>query len=155
MDVQSDNLLLYRDLYNLMLGERLGWGVARTVYVFTQKPSQVVKVEKPGNYQNVMEWETWKAVRDTKARRWFAPCHALSDDGRILIMERTTPQSQDRYPVRMPAFLCDFKYGNYGLLDGKIVCHDYGRSLLMKHGMTERLRKVTWWTVKPWNERDD
>lgn len=45
----------------------------------------------------------------------------------------------------MPIFFTDFKYLNYGFYDGRIVCHDYGTSLIFEHGMTKRTKKAEWW----------
>jgi hypothetical protein len=149
MDIQSDNLLIYRDLFNLVCGAKLGQGIARTVYVFTPDDTKVVKVEPAGSFQNVMEWTTWTRVQSTKHARWFAPCHSLSNDGRILIMARTQAMEHDRYPVRMPAYFTDFKYGNYGAYKGQLVCHDYGTNLLMEAGMTGRMRRADWWRSEP------
>jgi hypothetical protein len=45
----------------------------------------------------------------------------------------------------MPAFFTDLKRENFGLLLGRLVCHDYGVNLLMENGMTKRMRKANWW----------
>ena len=59
-------------------------------------------------------------------------------------MERTRPAGDVQYPDRMPAFLCDFKRRNYGMLADNLVCHDYGTNLLFEHGMTKRMIAARW-----------
>lgn len=41
-------------------------------------------------------------------------------------MRKTTPAPHSAYPSRMPAFMTDFKFTNYGMYEGRLVCHDYG-----------------------------
>jgi hypothetical protein len=50
----------------------------------------------------------------------------MSPDGRLLMQKRVDPLPLGYdLPGKMPAFLCDFKPSNYGLLNGHIVCVDY------------------------------
>lgn len=152
----SDNAFVQRDAFNLLCDERIGSGMSRTVYSSRVLPDCVVKVEdSAGNFQNIVEWETWLRVRDTPMSRWFAQCRWISPGGSILVMERTRQPALSEFPGKMPAFLCDFKRTNYGIsttLDMKtgqpshmFVCHDYGTNLLFEHGMTKRLVKAEWW----------
>lgn len=151
----SDNPSIHRDAFNLLCDERIGYGMSRSVFSSRLLPNCVVKVEdSAGNFQNVVEWETWTRVKDTPASRWFAACHWISPNGSVLVMERTRPATPEEFPAQMPAFLSDFKRTNYGismLLDSKtgrpantFVCHDYGTHLMFEHGMTKRMRKVDW-----------
>jgi hypothetical protein len=135
-----------REAFHLLTGELLGSGVARKVYACELFPDCVVKVEDgAGSYQNVLEWEIWKAVKDTKFARWFAPCRYIGPSGIILIMERTQPAQREQFPDKVPAFLTDLKRQNFGMLNGRLVAHDYGLNLLLEHGMTSRLRRAQWW----------
>lgn len=59
-------------------------------------------------------------------------------------MERTRSPERTKYPAKMPAFFSDFKRTNYGLHNGRLVCHDYGTSLLMQEGLTKRMKSVEW-----------
>jgi hypothetical protein len=68
-----------------------------------------------------------------------------SPNGRVLIMRKTEPAPKTAYPEKMPAFFSDFKRSNYGLLEGRLVCHDYGTCLLATTGVTSRMKKVDWY----------
>lgn len=147
---------IHEDAFNLLCDERIGYGMSRDVFTSRLLPDCVIKIEKdPHRFQNVVEWETWQRVRDTKVSRWFAACRWISPNGRVLVMERTERPDPDGYPSRMPAFLSDFKRTNYGLSmlpDPKtgrpaktLVCHDYGTNMLFEHGMTRRMAAANWW----------
>lgn len=152
----TDDSAVHLDAFNLFCGDRIGYGMSRQVFDSPMLPDCVIKVEKDSHrFQNVIEWETWQRVRDTAASRWFAACHWISPNGRVLIMEKTERPDPDAYPEKMPAFLSDFKRTNFGLSmmkdpkTGKpakaLVCHDYGTHLMFEHGMTTRLKKAEWW----------
>ncbi|WP_323016382.1 hypothetical protein [Castellaniella sp.] len=142
----ADEVWAQREALGLLQGTQISYGSARTVYACKLFSDCVIKVEDgAGSFQNVMEWETWQRVKDTKFAKWFAPCEFISPAGGILVMKRTMPIDEKRYPQSVPAFFTDLKYANYGMLDGQFVCHDYGVSLLMENGMSERMRKPEWW----------
>jgi hypothetical protein len=106
----------------------------------------VVKVETAAQkFQNIMEHETWQRVKDTDLAKWFAPIEFISPCGVVLVMRKTTEIPTAQYPRKLPKFFTDFKRSNYGLLNGQVVCHDYGTSLLLEHGMTKSMRNVEWW----------
>lgn len=137
---------VYREVYRILIGDKIGSGSRREVYEYAPDPTRfVVKVEcDEQSFQNIKEWETWQSVKDTKYARWFAPCHTIGPNGIVLIQRRSFPA--ERYPARMPAFLCDFKTQNYGLIDGKFVCHDYGiMTCLANFGLTKRMVSAKWW----------
>jgi len=143
----SDNSSVHRDAFNMLIRERIGSGMSREVYSSRVLPDCVVKVEdRIGHFQNVIEWETWERVKDTPLARWFAPCRWISNCGLVLVMAKTQPAL--KFPDRMPAFLCDFKRTNYGMHDGRLVCHDYGTHLMFEHGMTKRMVKADWWDLE-------
>jgi hypothetical protein len=137
-----------RDLYRLAVGERLGGGQDREVYEWRADPRFIVKFEVGArSFQNVVEWETWKRVQDHPARSWFAPCHSISDNGSILVMHRTTPLGPtDRLPTKVPVFLTDLKRENFGRIDKRIVCHDYGMigAILSSGYRTTKLKPARW-----------
>lgn len=135
------------DLVGMMLGKKLGEGQFREVYELAIDPSKVIKLEcGAGDFQNAMEWELWDEVRWTQHARWFAPCHAISACGSVLLMERTTPLVKPPpKTTRIPAYLADTKLENFGRIGNRIVCHDYARNLLVSHGLTSRMRKPKWW----------
>lgn len=152
----SDNSATWRQAFDLLCDQRIGYGMSRSVFSSKILPDCVIKVEDTaGRFQNIVKWETWQRVRDTPFSRWFAACRWISPTGTILVMERTRPPAPEEYPEKMPAFLCDFKRTNYGismLPDSKsgkpsnvLVCHDYGTHLMFENGMTKRMRKAEWW----------
>ncbi len=135
---------ILRDWMNAACGKRIGNGIGRTVFVYDLNPQFVVKVEQSG-FQNVVESEIWNAVKDTPYAKWFAPVRHISGLGTMLLMDRTLPAPRRSYPSRMPVFLGDYKFSNYGLLRGRLVCHDYGSSIIASNGLSERMRKADWW----------
>lgn len=140
-----DNGFIHKEAFRVLCDDEIGRGISRVTYSSKLLPDYVIKVEENSKwFQNVMEWEVWDRVRFTPYARWFAPCVEISPCGGVLIMKRTEPAQKSKYPDKMPAFFTDFKRENYGLLNGKIVCHDYGCNLLMENGMTKRMRKVEW-----------
>lgn len=59
-------------------------------------------------------------------------------------MQRAEPVSARDLPRKVPAFFTDLKAENWGRIDGRFVCVDYGLHLLHEHGMTSRMRSVRW-----------
>lgn len=144
--LQHFNAVVARDFFRLFTKEQLGQGSARAVYSCSIRPDLVIKFEdSSGSFQNIIEWETWRRVQGTKFEEFFAPCEQISPCGTVLLQKRTTPVERDAYPKRLPRFLTDLKRSNYGRLDGRFVCHDYGTNLLMEYGMTNKTNKVEWW----------
>ncbi len=142
----SDNSSVHREAFWMLVGERIGYGMSRAVYECKLRPDCVVKVEDAQQrFQNIMEWETWQRVKGTEFEKWFAPCEWISPAGVVLVMKFTNPLRKQEYPEKMPAFLTDFKRSNYGMYNGRVVCHDYGTHLMLENGMTKRMQKVDWW----------
>lgn len=142
----SDNAVVLKDLFRLVCHEQIGEGMSRKVWTSKVLPDLVFKVEEEGHFfQNVMEWETWQRIKDTEHAKWFAPCEQISHCGSVLLMRRTEPARVKDFPAKMPAFFTDLKRGNFGILDGRLVCHDYGIHLLMENGMTKRMRAAHWY----------
>lgn len=132
------------DALALILGDPLAEGMDRVVFEHRQDPSLVVKIEtRDGDlFQNVIEWVTWNDLRETRFAKYLAPCHAISPNGRALVMTRVEPLEEGRQ-VRLPSFLTDLKVCNYGLLEGRVVACDYGANLLLNHGaFGSKLRRV-------------
>ena len=135
-----------RDFLGLMLGKQIGDGVYREVYESKLDKTKVIKFETgEQSFSNVIEYETWIRVENTKYAKWFAPVIEISSCGSVLVMEKTSPMSDREYPEKIPAYFTDTKYENFGWLNGHIVCHDYGSHLLMEKGMTSRMKKADWW----------
>lgn len=148
---------ILRDWMGAALGTQLGSGICRKVFVYGLNPKFVIKVEQSG-FQNAVEREIWSAVKETQYAKWFAPVHHISGLGCLLLMSRTVPAPRKIFPKRMPDFLGDLKYSNFGLLRGKLVCHDYGTVTNFLHGFTREkinFRKAEWWDSEDGSTFDD
>jgi len=133
------------DLIDLVCGEKLGDGIGREVYVFALDPTKVLKFEyATESFQNAREWYIWNDLKEaSKWNKWLAPCYAISSCGQVLVQARTTPPPRDyAYPRTLPAFLTDTKNANYGLFEGRLVCHDYG-TCVSEYRLKQR--KAHWW----------
>lgn len=138
-----------RDFGLLFCGDRLGYGMSRSVYELAIDPTKVVKIEgERGFFQNVIEWETWQSLGTTPHGKWLAPCRWISPCGIVLVMDKTAPLSRRRAPPKLPEWLTDTKLTNYGLIGRRVVCHDYGTNMLLNHGaFGSKQRKVRgWWS---------
>lgn len=118
----------------------------RSVYNCRIDPTMVVKVEnKPDQFQNIIEQQTWLAVRDDpEFAKWFAPVHHLSTNGKILLMSKVEPIRKSERPKKMPNFLTDFRTSNYGMFEGRVVCCDYGMTATRFNQLPTNLVKVEW-----------
>lgn len=146
LHLQKHGDSIISDFGYLFAGERLGVGIGREVYVLATDPTKVIKIEMAScSFQNAMEWEVWQVLKDSDAAKWLAPCRHISPSGNVLIQDRTAPLRQDELPERMPKWLTDFKRTNYGMINGRVVCHDYGRCNLIADGYSKRMKKVEWW----------
>lgn len=127
-DIQGFGGDVLRELAAFMLGDKLGRGMSRSVFNHPHDPTKVIKVENSAsNFQNVKEWELWQEVRYMKGiARWLAPCHYISYSGTFLVMEKTADLSPKQIPKKLPAFLTDHKAENFGTINGRVVCRDYG-----------------------------
>lgn len=137
-----------RDLLDLICGKLLGSGLGRQVFEFSPDPTKVIKIEMSSrSFQNVIEWETWKDLKDSPSGKFLAPCHSIAPCGTILIMERThKPHVNFKWPERMPSFLTDFKRTNYGLIGKRLVCHDYGTNAAVYNLKNSKATgRADWW----------
>ncbi len=147
--ISDDELPIYRDAFNMMCGDKIGSGVYRDVFQCKLRPDLVVKVERETNYRdftNVREMRFWCDNQDYAAiAKWLAPCEFLSPDGRILLQKKAAIVSEgdlQNLPTQLPAFLTDTKFGNFGWINGKLVCVDYASVIST---CSTRLRKADWW----------
>lgn len=150
LDLRGTGGLLNDAFDGFLLGEKLGNGIDREVYVYEPNHDQVIKVETgKGNFQNVIEMLTWGAAveQNSPAAKYLAQVFQISVYGCWLRMERTwSPPESYKMPAKMPAFFTDFKMSNFGLTkDGRLVCHDYGTNLAIYKGVTGRMRNAEWW----------
>ena len=134
----------YENALGVLCGEKLGFGMDRDVYVCRLDEDYVVKVERDNSSydQNIIEYRIWTDLQGKPdLQKYFAPCKYLSGNGKILIQKRTEPIRMSDIPDKLPMFLNDMKLENYGILDGKFVCHDYGY-IDLTVGWTKRLKKT-------------
>lgn len=119
------------ELFHLVAGERIGQGIAREVYVYKMCPTWVIKFELAEyDFQNITEWLTWTEA-PRAAKRWLAPCHYISGNGKILIQERVTPLVGPK-PKKHPRWMDDMHLDNWGTYKGRPVAVDYGRTDLIR-----------------------
>jgi len=134
-------------LLTALLPVKLGNGATRHVYALDHNPDLVIKIENSkADFCNVHEWETWHEVRGTKWEKYFAPCVGIKGHGTLLLMKRTQPITEEEFRAevkQLPSFMDDCHYANFGRLDGRIVCHDYGYSLIYEQARRlARLKKA-------------
>ena len=139
----SDRLTSFREIEALLCGKFIGSGASRHVYECQLDETRVIKHETEATFQNIIEWETWSRVRDSRISKWFAPCYALSPNGHYLVQAKVEPLRAGQTPKRVPAILSDCRRENFGLFEGRIVCCDYG-SMLARISETPRLVRVKW-----------
>lgn len=119
-------------MWDFIVGPEIGRGATRTVYHHRFDPDVVVKVCENSTHwhQNLMEWEAWMQIkRKPKVARWFAPCVAISQCGRIMIQKRAHDLNINDVPKMLPHFMDDFSVGNFGRYQNRIVARDYGTVL--------------------------
>jgi len=139
-DYQAD------DLMDMICGQLLGQGEHRKVFACRFNDSQVIKFDNLRNFSNATEWAIWNELKDTPIGKWLAPVYSISDGGMWLAMARTEPLRDKELPKKVPSMFCDIKRSNWGLFEGRPVCHDYGNNRTLtiagKHG--SRLVKTSW-----------
>lgn len=123
----------------------IGIGAFRKVYDIGH--GLVAKVEEGSNAKNVIEYEIWRSVDLTPWEKWFAPCYMISDDGKILIQAKVEFRGKKNYPKKIPKFLTDTKYSNYGWYKGQFVACDYASiAVLISQGLSHKFKKSNWWS---------
>lgn len=140
--------VVWTDWLQSLIGDKLGDGVAREVYVSQIDPTLVIKLELTRtSFQNITEWKVWQDLKGTTEAKFLAPVTWISDSGSVLMMKRTTPMPPGKEPKLLPKWMSDFKRANFGMLGNKVVCHDYGTDVkLYQHGyLSKKLQKVAWW----------
>ncbi len=133
------------DMAQLLFGDFIGRGASRSVYQCAFDETLIVKIDEwSGNNANALEWATWRHLADQPTySRWLAPCIAISPRGDLLLQRKTSPISTGKEPKMLPAWLCDVKPENFGLLKGKVVCHDYN-TLHMLTSREVKMRTAQW-----------
>lgn len=135
------------DVRNMLFGEYQGHGSHRAIFHHATHDDLIVKVENSArSFCNITEYHVWEAVKDIPAvARWLAPVVAISPNGQVLLMKRCEEATAaSRLPSRVPAWLADLKAENWGFLDGRPVCFDYGHNWLIERAATARLKRAKW-----------
>lgn len=136
------------DFFQLVCGEQIGFGIGRNVFPCLIDNSLVVKFEAKGmSFQNAMEWAVWQHAltkRGSGIKKWIAPCVDISGCGTVLLQRKTSHINAKHLPKFIPAYFADTKPENWGLYQGRPVCHDYGYHDLMEIGMSKRMVKAKW-----------
>lgn len=139
--------LTFKDAFNLLCGSLIGQGQFRQVFECTLNSDYVIKVEVENidgwrSFHNVLEVEFWREHQyNDDIAPWLAPIHSWSPDMRVIAQRRVTRIPDEQLPKKMPKFLTDVKPGNYGMLDGRVVCCDYARTV---SAIPLSKRKVEW-----------
>jgi hypothetical protein len=138
-------------LYELAVGKKLGEGLSRSVYVCDFYTEAVLKIEDLSQkiFQNVLEFKTWQEVEYTSLEKFFARCWMISEDGSVLLQERTRPASPQELVKKLPEFFGDIKPENWGIIKREnkelLVCHDYGYVNILTKGLkSKKLKKINW-----------
>lgn len=134
------------------IGEQIGSGAYRRVYALRCDPKCVIKIEHAGHeFCNINEMQVWRQVKDTPIEDWFAPCEQIDEIGLTLIQRRTIPfqcEKEFKEAINLyrdgviPDFFDDVHHGNFGMMDGLPVCHDYGFNHFLRNGVEKGWRKL-------------
>lgn len=124
-------------------------GASRRVYstpLQFEGKDVVIKVETGdmANSQNIEEIRVWEELVGTRWEGWLAPIFKHSRDGRVLIMQKTQPVIMATLPDRVPRFFTDCKRTNFGTIEGRTVCHDYGLNSLSVDGQGNYWKQPEW-----------
>lgn len=127
----------------VLIGKKIGQGAYRYVYHCRIDPKLVVKFEGTArNFANAHEYDIWMQLQHTAMEKWVAPCRFISPCGSVLLQDKTTPVLDKKdLPRKVPELFGDLKQDNWGWLNGRVVCHDYGN---FKAVAGWRLKKADW-----------
>ena len=105
-------------------------GSSREAFNVLGNNSVIIKKQRiPFPGCNMMEWFIWNAAKDSSLASLFGQCHAISDTGRFLIMERLDtidPPDLPQLP-HVPQWFTDRKPSAFGrAANGTIKIRDYG-----------------------------
>lgn len=145
LDLFKNDWFLLSDLTDLFIGGQLGSGCSRSVFDFNLNPNWVVKIDRSGQFHNVSEWDIWHSVKDYKEySKFLAPCHHLSQCGRVLIQSKTYLITQEQLPTELPDFIADIKIDNWGIIGNQAVCHDYANHSFFNVDRIKLMKGYCW-----------
>jgi hypothetical protein len=135
------NAFIKAEFTALIKGKIIGSGSTREVFQHKQNVNWVVKVEEGGkSFANAIEWDTWLHA-NPELREWLCPCIDISPAGSVLIMQKAEPIRASELPKKLPALFTDLKISNWGMINGKPVCIDYG---WQRMNTNTKLEKACW-----------
>jgi hypothetical protein len=132
-------------IYETFVGKLIGSGMSRKVYECTIDDTLVIKIEDKGFRQNIIEYEIYNASAGFAPSKWLAPCVFISKCGRVLLQKKTIPVRKNEVPAKVPSWLTDFKLSNFGIYNGKFVCHDYGTTLITNYVFSNKMKKFDYY----------
>lgn len=153
-DITDESKIVKDCILHFFVGKRIGKGAYRHVYRLNGGDGKdcVLKVEWcDREFCNMTEWKVWNAVKDTPLEHWFAPCVSIDLMGVALVQKKTKVfEDQDEFHAyvekhcngTLPSFFDDIHFGNFGIFEGRLVCHDYG----FNHFLDEAV-KLNWHEV--------
>jgi hypothetical protein len=148
----ANDFCLLGDFFNFFCGENIGTGNTRKVYSFTPDDSLVIKIEHGQfSFDNVSEFNLHTNIQAHHKdwAKYLAPVIRISSCGKLMLQKRTTPIDKKKVkkilPVMLPPFLADTKLENWGMLNGKPVCHDYANHNFFANPQTKMVKAV-WWS---------
>lgn len=150
LDLFKSDYLLLGDMLTLFLGGNIGEGTTRVVYNYPPDKRYVIKIDKElKGFNNIREYELWNDLKymDHKSLEFLAPIYQISEGGKWMLQRKTTPiKDFKHFPKRIPGFLNDVKIENWGMLGGKLVCHDYANNKIVENGINTNYVKPNFWS---------
>lgn len=137
------------DIIAAIIGKPLGEGLSRNVFEYNLNPEKyVIKLETTNYRSNASEIILWNEIQGLKGplswvKDWFAPILWHSPNSLVLVMERTYQDPNRKKPDRIPSFFQDVAERNFGWLNNKFVCHDYG-SIYGFIKYSNKFKKANW-----------
>ena len=146
MNMFANDWFLLSDFADFFCGDIVGEGTERSVYEFRLDPSMVIKIDRSRQFSNVSEWDVWTNVSHhyPDYAKYLAPCVHISSCGRVMLQMKTTPVERDKLPESIPAFFTDYKIQNWGMLEDRVVCHDYANHTFFSNKVG--MMSPEWWS---------
>lgn len=116
-------------------GKFLGEGKGRKVYNHPINKKWIIKVNYSKINQNIIEFEIWNLIKNTKYEKYFCPCISIFEDGKYLIAMKAKKTSKK---INLPKELKNIpkaditKNANIGKYGDNVVVIDYGNPNLLK-----------------------
>src|SRR5262249_49794474 len=110
----------------------IGGGQSRCAYSVKDDSTKVIKeAMKLPYFTNVRELFIWNAVKNTELAQIFGECHAISESGRYLVMERLDITDADKADTPDVAdWVRDVYPKSFGRNSDGIKLRDYGNALI-------------------------